>query len=175
MAESSNDFGRVDAVGAEALGQPGQRTFRVIARGSGGYASLWMEKEQLLALGTAIQQQIVRLGRPPARERPAPLLSGGDLPPTADVEFRCGQIGLGYDERREDFVILAYTAEAADDDPASWSGRITVAQARTLSHEIDELVNSGGRPRCPLCGLIMEGPEHNCPRANGHAKELSNG
>ncbi len=172
MAESSNDFGLVDEVGAEAIGAPGQRSFRLIARGRGEYVSLWMEKEQLNALGTAIQQQIVRLGRPAAGERPARLLEGRELPATAEVEFRCGQLGLGYDERRQEFVLLAYPQEAGENDPAAWSGRISLAQARSLSREIERLVNAG-RPHCPLCGLLIEGPTHNCPRANGHAKELA--
>ncbi|HLZ72506.1 MAG TPA: DUF3090 family protein [Dehalococcoidia bacterium] len=174
MAESSNDFGLVEGVGAEAVGQPGQRTFRLVARGSGRYASLWMEKEQLSALGTALQQQIVRLGRPALRERPAPLLGGGDVPARADVDFRCGQLGLGFDEGRSEFVVFAYNAEAEEPETAAWSGRLSLAQARALSREIDAVVNAG-RPKCPLCGAVMDEPVHICPRANGHAKELSNG
>lgn len=172
MAESNNDFGLVDGIGAEAVGSPGQRTFRLIARSKDLYASLWMEKEQITALGTALQQQIVRLGRPAARARPPRLLAGSELPPTADVEFRAGQIGLGYDEPREEFVVFAYAAEAAEDDPATWSGRISLAQGRALSREIDQIVNAG-RPKCPLCGLVMEGPAHVCPRTNGHARDLT--
>ncbi len=174
MAESSNDFGLVEGVGAEAIGQPGQRTFRLVARGSGRYASLWMEKEQLTALGTALQQQIVRLGRPALREQPARLMAGSDVPAGADVDFRCGQLGLGFDEGRSEFVVFAYNAEAEETETAAWSCRLSVAQARALSHGIDAVVNAG-RPKCPLCGAVMDGPVHVCPRANGHAKELSNG
>ncbi len=172
MAESSTDFGLVDEIGAEAVGPAGQRTFRLIARSRSEYASLWMEKEQLTALGTALQQQIVRLGRPPSRDRPPRLLAGSELPSTADVEFRCGQVGLGYDEAREEFVVFAYPTDAAEDGPAGWTGRLTIGQGRALSREIEQLVNSG-RPKCPLCGLIMEGPLHVCPRTNGHAKDLA--
>jgi uncharacterized repeat protein (TIGR03847 family) len=174
MAESGNDFGLLDGVGAEAIGQPGQRTFRMIARGRGRYASLWMEKEQLNALGTALQQQIVRLGRPALRERPAPLMSGDDVPAGPEVDFRCGQLGLGFDEARTEFVVFAYNAEQEESETAAWSGRLSVAQARALSREIEAVVNAG-RPKCPLCGAVMDGPIHVCPRANGHARELSNG
>ncbi|HEY7295730.1 MAG TPA: DUF3090 family protein [Dehalococcoidia bacterium] len=174
MAESSNDFGPVEGVGAEAVGQPGQRTFRLVASGRGRFASLWMEKEQLIALGTALQQQIVRLGRPALREQPARLISGGDLPARADVDFRCGQLGLGFDEARSEFVVFAYNAEIEETETAAWSGRLSVAQARALSREIEAVVNAG-RPKCPLCGAVMDGPVHVCPRANGHARELSNG
>ncbi|SRR5579871_5847814 len=174
MAESGDDFGLLDGVGAEALGAPGQRTFRMIARGHGRHASLWMEKEQLAALGTALQQQIVRLGRPALRERLAPLMSGDELPAGPEVDFRCGQLGLGFDEARTEFVVFAYNAEAEDTETAAWSGRLSVGQARALSREIEAVVNAG-RPKCPLCGAVMDGPIHVCPRANGHARELSNG
>jgi uncharacterized repeat protein (TIGR03847 family) len=175
MAESGNDFALVDGIGAEAVGPPGQRRFRLIARNGSLYASLWMEKEQLSALGTTIQQQIVRLGRPAARDRPAPLLTGAEVPASPDVEFVSGQIGLGYDEQQQQFVVFAYPAEAPEDEAAAWSGRFTVPQARSLSREIDRLVNAG-RPKCPLCGLVLDAPaEHVCPRTNGHAKELAGG
>ena len=172
MAESSNDFGPVDSVGAEAVGQPGQRTFRLMARSRDMCASLWMEKEQLASLGTAIQQQIVHLGRPPSRERLPRLLAGSDMPPTSDVEMRCRQIGLGFDEAREDFVIFAYPVESAEDEPAGWSGRLSLVLGRALSREIEQIVNAG-RPKCPLCGIVMDGPAHACPRSNGHVKDLT--
>ena len=38
------DLGLVDAVDAEAIGQPGQRTFRLRARAGDQYAALWLEK-----------------------------------------------------------------------------------------------------------------------------------
>lgn len=172
-AESSNDFGLVEAIGAEAIGAPGQRTFRLIARGGGVYASIWMEKEQVLALGAALQQQIVRLGRPPSRTR-TPLLAGSDVPASPEVQFHCGQLGLGYDEAREEFVILAYPSDAGEDDVAAWSGRLALGQARALSRQVEQLAESG-RPKCPLCGAIMDGLVHICPRTNGHARELTNG
>jgi uncharacterized repeat protein (TIGR03847 family) len=172
MAESSSDFGQVDGIGAEAVGPAGQRTFRLIARGRNEYASMWMEKEQLAALGTALQQQIVRMGRPLSGDRAPQLMQGRELPASADVEFRCGQVGLGYDEEREQFIVFAYPVDAAEGDPAAWTGRLAIGQGRALSREIDQIVNAG-RPKCPLCGLVMDGPTHICPRTNGHAKELT--
>lgn len=174
MAESSNDFGLLEGVGAEAIGPPGQRTFRLLARGGGSSASLWMEKEQLNALGTAIQQQIVRLGRPASRERPVPLITGEEISQRPEVEFHLGQIGLGFDETKDEFVVVAYPIDPEEGGQEGWTGRITLAQARALSREIERVVNAG-RPRCPLCGLLIEGPIHNCPRANGHAKEFASG
>ena len=50
------DLSLVDAVDAEAIGAPGERTFRVRARAGSNRAALWMEKEQLAALGQAISR-----------------------------------------------------------------------------------------------------------------------
>jgi uncharacterized repeat protein (TIGR03847 family) len=173
MAESSNDFGLVDAVGAEAVGRPGQRTFRLIARSGGTYASIWMEKETLLALGNALQQFIVKLGRPDSHRR-APLLEGSELPGDPQVQFRCGQLALSYIEESEEFTLFAYMVDADENDIAEWAGRVTIPQARSLSRAIEQL-GEAGRPKCPLCGAVLEGAVHICPRANGHARELTNG
>ena len=154
------------------LDNPDNAPSALMARSRDMCASLWMEKEQLASLGTALQQQIVHLGRPPSRERPPRLLAGSDMPPTSDVEMRCRQIGLGFDEAREDFVIFAYPVESAEDEPAGWSGRVSMVQGRALSREIEQIVNSG-RPKCPLCGIVMDSPAHVCPRSNGHVKDLT--
>src|SRR4051794_37768493 len=126
MAESGADFGLVDGIGAEAIGRPGQRTFRLIASSGGVSGSLWLEEEYLAALGTALQLAIVRLGRPAAREQPARLLGGDDLPSSPVVEFQCGQLRMEYDEGRQEFVVYAYPVEAPGDEASSWRGRMTV-------------------------------------------------
>src|SRR5439155_23259877 len=67
------DFGLVDAVDAEAIGEPGHRTFRVRARAGNTFAALWIEKEQLAALGRGISQLLadrsLRRGLPASRAR----------------------------------------------------------------------------------------------------------
>ena len=50
------EFGPVQHLSADAVGQPGQRRFRLRAISQGGaYAFVWMEKEQLSAIGEAIE------------------------------------------------------------------------------------------------------------------------
>ncbi len=61
MAEAQFDFAAVDAIDAESIGEPGKRTFRVrILRGDEA-AALWVEKQQLAALGEAIPRLIEKL------------------------------------------------------------------------------------------------------------------
>ena len=54
MAEAQFDFAAIDAIDAESIGEPGKRTFRIRILRDGESASLWVEKQQLAALGEAI-------------------------------------------------------------------------------------------------------------------------
>jgi uncharacterized repeat protein (TIGR03847 family) len=163
------DFGRVDQIDAEAIGPAGQRRFRLTVLADDKSASLWMEKEQVAALATAMEQQLVRSNRPRSRARrtdedepPLP------LPLNPSVDFRVGQLALGYDEERALFVLQAYGREGDADGQVTLTCTADHDQARRLIRKISSLMSSG-RPVCPLCGAAIEG-EHHCPRSNGHAE-----
>lgn len=177
----ADDFGLVDRVQADAVGVPGQRRFRLRARRGAEFALLWVEREQVQALGIALEQLLAQV-QVQRRERPVtadPGAAQDDFPPTPTVEFTVGRIGLGYDEEH-DLVVLELTdieqnlAEEPGDEPeqssadASLALRFNRQQAVTLKEQCEATL-SAGRPRCPLCGAPM-GPEgaHFCIRANGH-------
>jgi uncharacterized repeat protein (TIGR03847 family) len=169
MAESRHDFGAVHLIRAESFGPPGQRTFRVLVATATSAASLWMEKEWLRALGTHIEGQLGRartLGQ--GRDEPAPDPSSA-YRGEPSVDFRVGNLALGYDEERGIFLLLAYTPEDEERDRPTFSCRATPEQLRMLAEEIRRVVTSG-RPTCPLCGVPIDPPPavHACIRANGH-------
>src|SRR4051794_40948754 len=57
MDDVRYDFATVNRLEAEAIGRPGQRTFRIILGNERGEtAVLWIEKEQIQALGDAIER-----------------------------------------------------------------------------------------------------------------------
>ena len=56
MPEPRNELSSLSHLRPEALGEPGQRTFRVMADGETGSAVVWLEKEQLFQLSLGIQQ-----------------------------------------------------------------------------------------------------------------------
>jgi hypothetical protein len=59
----TREFGPLAHISAEAIGQPGQRRFRLRALSEeGDSASLWLEKEQLVALGEAIENVLKQEG-----------------------------------------------------------------------------------------------------------------
>ena len=165
------DFGLVDAVDAETIGPPGERTFRVRARAGVNHASLWMEKEQLAALGRALSQVLAERSSERGKEsEPAPEM--GDFPQDVDVEMRIARMGLDFEAEREHVVVLADDSEAVErGDTPAFRMEITRAMALALIESVPKIVGAG-RPLCPLCGRPMEGDgQHFCPGANGHSDE----
>ena len=168
------DFGLVDAVDAEAIGEPGARTFRLRAASGSSRAALWMEKEQLTGLGHAISALLAERAR--SQPRVAPQLSTvEDIGPHPDVELQIVRLGLDYDGDgdRDVIVLLADDREALQrgDSPA-FRMEISRAHALGVTRQISAIV-SAGRPLCPLCGTPLEGDgQHFCPGSNGHSRDL---
>lgn len=170
----------------EAIGEPGQRRFRLLALVDGETTIIWMEKQQLQALGLALEQMLEQL---PDR---GPELGAANLPIDFDLDtrrqFRAGRMELGYDESRDRLVIVAHDvnedaeAEAADTSPldddeteATFACRLSREQARELSADSAAVV-AAGRPRCTMCGAPMGPGPHVCPQQNGHLPhELGDG
>jgi uncharacterized repeat protein (TIGR03847 family) len=169
MADLNVDLGLAEHIKADAVGEPGARTFRVRAVASNGSACLWMEKEQLQALGMAIDQLIAQLrsNKTGRSESPAAASESGDFPANADHDLRVGRLGLGYDDEQDVLVLLAHEVEADVEGPPSLTCRVPRGKMRTLSSEISTVV-AAGRPRCPLCNTPLTGGPHACAGSNGH-------
>ncbi len=169
MADEFNPMspgGDAQLLRAEALGEPGHRRFRLVTVIDGETFVLWMEKQQVQALGLALEQLVEHLP-------PSPGFGVGD--PTAVIDedtlhqFRVGRIEIAFDESVGQIVLAAHDIEQ-DDDVARPSLTIRISReiGRSLSEEAAELV-SKGRPICPMCGSPMEvGKTHVCPQQNGH-------
>ena len=170
MAEQNIDLGVAEHVKADAVGEPGQRAFRVRLVTDRGSAILWMEKEQLQALGMAIDQLIAQLrsNRTGRQEAATPASESGDFPSSVDHEIHVGRLGLGYDDEHDTLVLLAHEVEADAEGPPTLTCRVSRGRMRTLSSEIGTVV-AAGRPRCPLCNAPLTGGPHACPGSNGHA------
>lgn len=173
MAEQRFDFDDVQRADAEAIGVPGQRTFRMIFGEGGDVVVLWLEKQQLQALGMAFEQMIAQLraaGVAAARVsdvEPAPV---GPVP-AASAEFHVGRLAVGFDEERARITLFAHDIEAEEEDPPAVVVRLELQRARTMATQIERVV-SAGRPTCPRCGAPI-GPEgHVCPHDNGHFPHL---
>ena len=167
MPDARYDFGPVSAVKAEALGEPGQRRFRLLLEGQGGNACLWLEKNQLFQLSVAIRQMLATLSSPGSQEGvPYPGASPANQDKTS-MEFDVGNLSLGHDPERDLFLIEAHNREDDQDREALlvfWASR---AQLEGLAKEA-QAVCAAGRPLCPLCNAPMGSEAHICPKSNGH-------
>lgn len=170
MAETY-DFEVVTSLEPDAVGQPGQRRFRLVVENDNRTAFLWMEKEQLQALGLAVDQMLTPIkpvwsSAPSAPAEPTP--SPGQ-PGPANVEVHVGRMGLGYDENTKLFIIVAHDAESDAEEPPTFRCMVSRSTLARLSDKISALT-AAGRARCPLCGQPLEGGAHFCPGSNGHSK-----
>jgi uncharacterized repeat protein (TIGR03847 family) len=168
MTNPVHEFGSAISIDAEAIGQPGQRRFRLRVLSSYGNAAIWMEKEQLASIGTWLNEVVGRLDtdKPTAEPDVEPL----PFPDQVDLDLRAGQLALGYVEDRDTFAIQAYDLQN-NPDPSNprpvFRCFLSRGQSRVLSRKIATVV-AAGRPLCPLCGEPMDPGGHVCPRANGH-------
>ena len=173
------DFGSVSSIEAEAIGVPGQRTFRLRLRSGERTASLWLEKEQLQALALALMRLLVRLGRTEEflsalrqAQGSEPALSEAmgqtPFPEQPSLDIKVGRLGLGYDQARESVVLLAYDIEEeAEEAEAALACQASLQQCHDLIAMIEAVV-AAGRPLCRLCLCPIDPEGHVCARFNGH-------
>ena len=160
-------FGGLSHVEAEAIGEPGQRTFRLILRSGDASASLWLEKEQLYQLALHLQEVLDNLSseeKTGGEEMPEPESSPG----SASLEFKIGKLALGHHSHSNCLLLLAHDEEEPDEGPATLSFWLTLSQGEELAKQALK-VCAAGRPTCFLCSQPINPQGHMCPRANGHA------
>ncbi|HLG73215.1 MAG TPA: DUF3090 family protein [Chloroflexota bacterium] len=170
MANETFELGRASGILADAVGEPGNRRFRILARNEDELVNLWVEREQLQAMAGAIEKLLTEIpsvtaddpDRPP-REGPVSF----EMRPV--LQFRVGQLALGYDEQRRLFVLLAHDVEAEQGTAAAFSCLVSREQLQAFGFAVYALV-AAGRPRCPICGRPTDAGEHDHAAGNGHNK-----
>jgi uncharacterized repeat protein (TIGR03847 family) len=175
----SRDLDPVTRLTADAVGDPGQRTFYLQAASGADQVTLLVEKEQVRRLAESLQSWLPELAadRPedPA-EAAAAEASRLELAPPLEPDFRVGQLSLRYDADRDRVVVVAtelqVTDEEAEDpvelpEPLEVRLFVTRPQLRVLARHGSQVV-ARGRPLCPLCGNPLDPGGHICPAQNGH-------
>ena len=149
---------------AESFGEPGSRTFRMLARTAEGQVSLWLEKEQVVMLGSAIAELLERV--PTQRGNEPSATTSAEF--VGELEVKVGSLEIGYDASEDGF-----TVEASDFvspfELSSINLLVTRDHLVRVREQIDRIV-AESRPRCPLCGTPLTGGPHFCPESNGHAR-----
>jgi uncharacterized repeat protein (TIGR03847 family) len=173
MAGNVIEVNPVKSITTGFIGQPGQRVFYLQAQGDDDTVTLIVEKQQVEALATGIEQFLTEL----SEKFPELSEASPDFKQTAmklsvpvDPAFRVGQLGLGYDEERDLLVLVAQEIVAEGRDPEeSNTARFfaTRSQMRALGAYGLQQVKQG-RPTCGNCGQPIDPEGHFCPRSNGH-------
>ena len=170
MDESSSEIEALDVqfIRPEALGEPGQRRFRLVVVINGRTIIAWMEKEQVQRLGELLLDVLERL--PKAEQL---VQTSGTFEPDNDTpdQFRAGRMELSYDEEDDRLIVIVHDIEADESTTPALAFRLTRTQTSEFSEQATELVTSG-RPTCPLCGRPMGPGPHVCEKQNGHLDNL---
>ena len=197
MTHQVHSFEPPERFVAGTVGEPGDRTFFLQARGGGRVVSVALEKVQVSLLAEKLEELLIEANKRFGVDLPElPMLSGPDNEPLdtpVDEEFRVGTLGLAFDVDSGTVVIEAIEAgeaevelelgddapdseddddeEEDDDEPDDDLDRLRVRLSPEATRAfIDRArrVVAAGRPPCPLCGQPLDPAGHLCPRHNGY-------
>jgi uncharacterized repeat protein (TIGR03847 family) len=173
------DLEQVDRITADAIGEPGDRTFYLQMRSGTEIVTVVIEKEQLRLLATSIEELLAQIER--ATDVPPEPDSGLEQP--IDPLWRVGRLSLGYHEDL-DLVLLEVEELVPEDDadetetvveaavePAPEPQRVRVWATREQMLALARhgaVVVAAGRPLCQFCGNPLDPTGHTCPAMNGH-------
>lgn len=179
MTEFLYDLNPVVHLIADAVGEPGKRTFFIQARAGSELVSLVMEKHDVGSLAISVLQLLEELEKS-YPDLPHTSRSQKMLRPEHPMEplFRVGQLSIGYDEEADAVWLIAKpymvneeTDEVIDPTSDEVPGVRFVAtrdQMRAMSEHALEVI-SQGRPVCPLCNRPIDRGGHFCARTDGEA------
>lgn len=162
------EFGSLAHIRPEAIGQPGQRRFRLVAMNDeGDSAFLWLEKEQLIALSEAIENVLKAEAFDPALRAFDDLPEEPVYPLNPTIEMRLGQLSMGVNRETRAVVLICADGPTDDDATNAVTMNFDYRRAHDLQRVIGEVVAAGRQP-CPLCTAPMDPAGHVCVRTNGH-------
>ncbi len=168
MAEPDLQFTQISGLRSEAIGEPGSRTFRILADSGSSSASIWLEKEQLFELAMVVQRLMAIMKAPSASDEPP---SHREAPGLTRLDFQLGKLAVGGDQNSGLLVIDVHDMENAEEDsPAMVRLWVTRERAEYFAEEAVKIC-AAGRPICPLCGRAIDAEGHFCVRRNGHSQE----
>jgi uncharacterized repeat protein (TIGR03847 family) len=171
------ELGSVDRITADAIGEPGMRTFYLQARAGAELVTVIVEKQQVQLLATSVLELLADVGEETA---PGPPDDEMGLEQPFEPRWRAGRISIGYDGEQDRFLLEVTEFEPdldedEEDDPRSllesdaetirlWATR---EQMLALSR-YGSAVAERGRPTCQFCGNPIDPEGHVCPATNGH-------
>ena len=173
------DLGPVDRITADAVGEPGSRTFFIQARAAGELVTVIVEKEQVQLLASSVLELLEGAALDDVVTDEAEM----GLEEPLDARWRAGRLSLAFDQDRDLFLLEMeeFRPDAEDlepEDVATASGdeepetiRVWASPAQMLSlSRHGAAVAARGRPTCQFCGNPIDAEGHVCPAMNGHSR-----
>ncbi|NND03748.1 MAG: DUF3090 family protein [Acidimicrobiia bacterium] len=151
------EYSGVSGFVADAIGQPGDRTFLLQFFGDWGRNTYLLEKGQVAALAAGVQQLMKEIDYRVEDVPPAPTLID-EVP-----HFRIGQLALGWDEDAEQALLTLDSVSEGDEQVVY---RVSMEILAAAARQGEASVTSG-RPNCERCGLAIDPEGHACPATNG--------
>jgi uncharacterized repeat protein (TIGR03847 family) len=181
MTNYAYDLNPVQHIIADAVGEPGQRTFFLQGRSGTELISVVLEKQEVANLAISMLQLLEELEEkypnlPPVAAKKKTLFAESPVEPF----FRVGQLVIGYDEEDDKIWIIAKAlivgesgrvVDPENDEVPSVRFVATREQMRALGEHALEVI-AKGRPTCPLCGRPIDRAGHFCPRSDGQAMPI---
>src|SRR5881396_382454 len=112
------ELGPVERITADAVGEPGSRTFYVQARSGGHLVTVTVEKQQVQLLAASILEILadvaLETGQGPGEEQMS-------LEEPIEPLFRAGKLSIGYEPERDLFLleVAEYQPEPEEEDQES--------------------------------------------------------
>ena len=170
------DLGPVDRIIADAVGEPGSRTFYLQARTAAELVTLIVEKQQVELLAASVLDLLASIG---LETGTGPEEAEMDLEQPFEPRWRAGRLSIGYEEDTDTFLleIEEFQPELEEDDPSALlRGEPEVLRLRATREQMFALsrhasaVAERGRPTCQFCGNPLDPEGHACPAMNDHSK-----
>ena len=172
-----SDLDPVTRLTADAVGEPGSRTFLLQAASGAEQVTLLVEKDQVRVLAERVIAWLPELAaEAPEDPREVRAAEAADLSlyEPFEPDFRVGQLALTYDRERDRVVLVAtelVVQEPELDEPEREAREVrlwvTRPQLRVMARHGAQVVEQGRKP-CPLCGNPLDPTGHVCPAQNGH-------
>ena len=170
------DLDRVDRITADAIGEPGARTFYLQTRRADDLITVLVEKAQVQLLAASVLDLLATIG---LETGTGPDENAMNLEQPFEPRWRAGRLSIGYEEDSDLFLleIEEFQPELDEGDPELllreeaetlrlWATR---DQMFALSRH-SAAVADRGRPACQFCGNPLDPEGHSCPAMNGHSK-----
>ena len=167
------DLEEVDRITADAVGEPGARTFFVQARQGDTLVTVLVEKEQVQLLAASVLEVLSRLDVETGTDGPSEDEMALEEP--FEPIWRAGRMSIGYEVARDRLLLEMeqLVPDAEEDEEAEEAERVRIWATREQMLSLSRhgaLVCEKGRPACELCGNPKDPEGHACPATNGHRK-----